>query len=79
MRGCSASGGAEEGQKIGHKYTSTRISNLLNLNALLLSLEFMDWHLQWKKWFLIDISATVGQILMISSADPHEILVLIKW
>ena len=32
MRGCSASGGAEEGQKIRHKYTSTQISNLLNLN-----------------------------------------------
>ena len=25
------------------------------------------------KWFLTDNSATVGRILMISSADPHEI------
>ena len=31
------------------------------------------------KWFLTDNSATVGRILMISSADPHEILILIKW
>ena len=30
------------------------------------------------KWFLTDNPATVGQILMISSADPHEILILIK-
>ena len=30
------------------------------------------------KWFLTDNSATVGWILMISSADPHEILILIK-
>ena len=28
------------------------------------------------KWFL---TATVGRILMISSADPHENLILIKW
>ena len=38
-------------------------------------MEFMDWHLQWEN----GNSATVGQILMISSADPHEILILIKW
>ena len=31
------------------------------------------------KGFLTDNSATVGRILMISSADPHEILILIKW
>ena len=31
------------------------------------------------KWFLTENSATVGRILMISSADPHEILILIKW
>ena len=31
------------------------------------------------KWFLTDNSATVGPILMISSADPHEILILVKW
>ena len=31
------------------------------------------------KWFLTDNSATVGRILMISSADPHEIYILIKW
>ena len=30
------------------------------------------------KWFLTDNSATVGRILMISSADPHDILILIK-
>ena len=31
------------------------------------------------KWFLTDNSAMVGRILMISSADPHEILILMKW
>ena len=31
------------------------------------------------KWFLTENSATVGRILMISSADPHEILTLRKW
>ena len=31
------------------------------------------------KWFLTDNSSTVGRILMISLADPHEILILIKW
>ena len=31
------------------------------------------------KWFLTDNSSTVGRILMISSADPHEILTLRKW
>ena len=31
------------------------------------------------KCLLKDNSATVGRILMISSADPHEILILIKW
>ena len=30
------------------------------------------------KWFLTDNSATVSPILMISSADPHEILILIR-
>ena len=30
------------------------------------------------KWFSTDNSATVGRILMISSADPHGILILIK-
>ena len=29
------------------------------------------------KWFLTDNLATVGWILMIFSADPHEILILI--
>ena len=29
------------------------------------------------KWFLTDNSATVGQILMIFAADPHEIFILI--
>ena len=28
------------------------------------------------KWFLTDNSATVGRILMIFLADPHEILIL---
>ena len=31
------------------------------------------------KWSLTDNSAVVGRILMIFSADPHEILILIKW
>ena len=31
------------------------------------------------KWFLAYNSATVGQILMIFSADAHEISILIKW
>ena len=31
------------------------------------------------KWFLTDNSATVGPILIISSSDAHEILILIKW
>ena len=31
------------------------------------------------KWFLTDNLATVGHMLMISLADPHEILILIKW
>ena len=31
------------------------------------------------KWFLTDNLATVGRILMILSADPHEILIMIKW
>ena len=48
-------------------------------SSLLLSLEFMDWHLQWGNVFLTDNSATVGRILMISSADPLEILMSIKW
>ena len=30
------------------------------------------------KWFLTDNSAKVGRILMIFSADPHEILILVK-
>ena len=30
------------------------------------------------KWVLTDNSATVGWILMISSADPHEILILVE-
>ena len=30
-------------------------------------------------WFLTDNSATVGRILMIFSAHPHEISILIKW
>ena len=30
------------------------------------------------KWFLTNNSATVGRILMISSADPQEIFILIK-
>ena len=31
------------------------------------------------KWFLTDNSTTVGRILMIFTADPHEIFILIKW
>ena len=31
------------------------------------------------KWFLSDNSATVGRILMIFSAHPHEISIPIKW
>ena len=31
------------------------------------------------KWFLTDYSATVGWIMMIFSADPHEISLLTKW
>ena len=31
------------------------------------------------KWFLTDNSATVGRILMMSAADPHEILIKLKW
>ena len=31
------------------------------------------------KWFLTDYSATVGRILMIFSADPHENSILMKW
>ena len=32
-----------------------------------------------EKWFLTDYSATVARILMIFSADPHAILIPIKW
>ena len=31
------------------------------------------------KWFSTDNSATVVRILMISLADPQEILILMKW
>ena len=46
---------------------------------MLLSLEFMDWHLQWGNGFFTDNSGPVGRILMILSADPYEILIMIKW
>ena len=31
------------------------------------------------KWFLTDNSSMVGRILMISSADHHDILIMIRW
>ena len=31
------------------------------------------------KWFLAGNSSTIGRILMIFSADPYEISIMMKW
>ena len=47
--------------------------------VLLFCQEFMDLAFSMGKCFLTDNWATVGRILIISSAHPHRILILIKW
>ena len=59
-----------------HQYHSHYCNHL----SLVLSREFKDWHLQRGNVFSkTGNSATVGRILMIFSADPHEISIPIKW